>query len=177
MVQDGNTNGEVRPYPPQHEATNSNCHKNEPPAAARQAEVARDYLKRAARIDELNGHSSGSNGPMVIALKRHNGDRVLVFVMGAVAEMPGDVSSICGITAHDLAQIHVSYNNDDSKRTKDIYRQRIQKAWGHTARRSWVITHGPAHRGANGAAMPRDEDDQGGLFFFYHPERESHFAA
>jgi len=44
-----------------------------PPAAARQAEVARDYLKHAARIDELNGHSPGSDGLMVTALKKCNG--------------------------------------------------------------------------------------------------------
>ena len=31
--------------------------------SARQAEVARDYLKRAARVDELNGHPPGSDGP------------------------------------------------------------------------------------------------------------------
>ena len=36
-------------------APNSDYYKDEPLAAARQAEVARDYLKRAARIDELNG--------------------------------------------------------------------------------------------------------------------------
>ena len=43
-------------------APNSNYHnhRDAPPAAARQAEVARDYLKRAARIDELNGHPPGS---------------------------------------------------------------------------------------------------------------------
>ena len=45
-----------------------------------------------------------------------------------------------------------------------MYRQRTQKAWGHTAHRGWarllldrardLIIHGPAHRGANGAAMP-----------------------
>ena len=34
-----------------------------------------------------------------------------------------------------------------------------------------LIIHGPAHRGANGAAMPMDEDDQDGHFFFNHPER------
>ena len=87
------------------------------PPKIRQTEVARDYLKRAAGIDELNGHPSGSDGPMVTALKEHNGGRVLVFVMGAFAEMPGDVSRICGIIAHDLARTHVSYYNDDSKRT------------------------------------------------------------
>ena len=47
-----------------------------------------------------------------------------------------------------------------------MYRQRIQKAWGHTAHRGWahlllnrardLIIHGPAHHGASGAAMPTD---------------------
>ena len=114
-------------------APNSDYYKNEPPAAARQAEVARDYLKRAARIDELTGHPPGSDGPMATALKRYNGGRVLVFVMGAFAEMSEDVGRICNIIVHDLARTHVSYYNDDAKRTKGIYRQCIQKAWGHTA--------------------------------------------
>ena len=79
--------------------------------------------------------------------------------------MSEDVGRICGIIAHDLARTHVSYYNDDAKRIKGMYRQRIQKAWGHTAHRGWarlllnrardLITHGPAHRGANGAAMPK----------------------
>ena len=33
------------------------------------------------------------------------------------------------ITAHDLAQTHVSYYTGDFKRTKSMYRQRTQKAW------------------------------------------------
>ena len=76
--------------------------------------------------------------------------------MGAFAEMPEDVSRICDIIAHDLARTHVSYYNDDAKHTKGMYRQRIQKAWGHTAHRGWarlllnrargLIIHGPAHR-------------------------------
>jgi len=92
--------------------------------------------------------------------------------------MPEDMSRICDIIAHDLARTHVSYYNDDAKRTKGMYRQRIQKAWGHTAHRGWarlllnrardLITHGTAHRGANGAAMPTDEDDQDGHFFLNH---------
>ena len=60
-------------------------HRDAPPVAARQAEVARDYLKRAARIGELNGHPPGSDGQMVAALNRHNEGRVLVFVVGAFA--------------------------------------------------------------------------------------------
>ena len=60
-----------------------------------------------------------------------------------------------------------------------MYRQRIQKAWGHTAHRGWarlllnrardLIIHGPTHRGANGARMPTDEGDQDGHFFFTPP--------
>jgi len=120
------------------------------------------------------------------ALKRHDGGRVLVFVAGAFAEMSEDVSRICGIIANDLARTHVSYYNDDAKRTKGKYRQHIQEAWGHTAHRGWarllnrardLIIHGPAHRGANGAAMPMDEDDQDGHFFFNHPERGGYSAA
>ena len=40
-----------------------------------------------------------------------------------------------------------------------------------------LSTHDPAHRGANGAAMPTDENDQGGHFFFNHPERGDYPAA
>jgi len=40
-----------------------------------------------------------------------------------------------------------------------------------------LIIHGSAHRGANGVAMPTDEDDQDGHFFYNHPERGAYFAA
>ena len=119
---------------------------------------------------------------MLTALKKYNGDRVLVFVMGAFGEMSGDVSRICDIIAHELARIYVSYHNDDAKRAKGMYRQRIPKAWGHTAHRgrarlllgrTWdLIIHGTAHRGANGAAMPTDKDEHDGNFLFSHLERE-----
>ena len=46
---------------------------------------------------------------MATALNRYNGGRVLVFVVGAFAETPEDVSRICGIIAHDLARTHVAY--------------------------------------------------------------------
>ena len=59
--------------------------------------------------------------------------------------------------------------------------------WGHTAHRGWarllldrardLIIPGPAQRGANGAAMLTDEDNQDGNFFFNHPGRVDYFAA
>jgi len=103
-------------------APNSDFHSHwgVPPAAARQAEVARDYLKRAARTGELNGRPPGFDGPMATALKRYNGGRVLVFVVGAFTEMSEDASRICGIIARDLARTHVPYYNDDAKRIKGI---------------------------------------------------------
>ena len=67
---------------------------------------------------------------MLTALKKYNRGRVLVFLMGAFGEMSGNVSRICDIIAHALARIQVSYHNDDARRTKGMYRQRIQKAWG-----------------------------------------------
>ena len=97
------------------------------------------------------------------------------------------MSRICDIIAHDLARTHVSYYNDYARRTKGMYRTRIQKAWGHTAHRGWarllldrardLTIHGSAHRGANGVAMPTDEDDQDGHFFYNHPERGAYSAA
>ena len=88
-------------------------------------------------------------------------------------------SRICDIIAHELARTHVSYYNDDAIRTKGMYRQRIQQAWGHTAHRVWarllldrtrgLIIQGPAHRGAYGAVVPTDEDDQYDHFLFNPP--------
>ena len=40
-----------------------------------------------------------------------------------------------------------------------------------------LIINGSAHRGASGVAMPTDEDDQDGHFFYNHPERGAYFAA
>ena len=107
-------------------APDSGYHKNESPVAARQVDVAWGYLKRAARIDELIGHSSGFDGPMATALQRYNEGRILAFVVGAFAEMPGDVSRVCDITAHasyynnDAKRTHASYYNNDAKRTKGM---------------------------------------------------------
>ena len=144
---------------------NSDYHKDESPVAGKQADVASKYLKQAARVDELNGHPPGSDGPMVTALKKYNGGQVLVFVMGAFAEMSEDVSRIRDIIAHELARTHVSYHNDDAKRIKGMYRQRIQKAWGHTAHRVWarllldrardLIIHGPKRRYRAAVAVRR----------------------
>jgi len=89
--------------------------------------------------------------------------------MGAFVEMSRDVSHICRTTAHDFAQIHVSYYNDDAKRTKAMYRQRTQhpeSLGAHTAHRGWdrllldrardLISKAQrtAAPTANGAAMP-----------------------
>ena len=87
--------GEVKTKAPNSDYHN---HRDVPPVSAWQVEVARDYLKRAARIGELNGHPPGTDG-----------GRVLVFVVGAFVEMSEDVSRTCGITAHVLARTHVSY--------------------------------------------------------------------
>ena len=45
---------------------------------------------------------------MATALRSYNEGQVLVFVVGAFAEMSEDVSRICDITTHDLARTHVS---------------------------------------------------------------------
>ena len=107
--------------------------------------------------------------------------------MGACVEISGDVSRICDTIAYELARIHIPYNSDDSKRTRGMYMQRIQKAGGHTAHRGWaclllgrtrdLIINGTALRGANGAAMPKDVDDHDDHFIFNHPKKGGNFAA
>ena len=94
---------------------------------------------------------------MATALKKYNGGRVMVFVMGAFAEMSGDVTRICDLIDHELwrglmsrttttmpsgpgaskarASMVLIKQYGDAKRTKGMCRQRIQKAWGHTAHR------------------------------------------
>ena len=66
-----------------------------------------------------------------------------------------------------------------------MHRQRIQKTWGtrrtaagpvfSSAARDPII-HGLAHRGANGAVMPTDEDNQHGNFPFKHSEMGGKFS-
>ena len=64
----------------------------------------------------------------------------------------------------------------ESKVQHDEFRK--QYFWSKTIIIIWdLIIHGPAHRGANGTAMPTDEDDQDGHFFFDHPERGGYSAA
>jgi len=57
---------------------------------------------------------------MATALKRYIGGRVLVFVVGAFAEMSENASRICDITVHELARTRVSYYNGDAKRIKGM---------------------------------------------------------
>jgi len=98
------------------------------------------------------------------------------------------ISSSSSSIAHDLARTHVSYYSDDANQAHQGHVQAAHsEGLGHTAHRGWarllldrardIIIHGPAYRGANGAAMPTDEGDQDGHFFFNHPERGGYFAA
>ena len=65
------------------------------------------------------------------------------------------------------------------RRTKDHVQDAHPEGWARLLldRARDLIIHGSAHRGANGAAMPTDEDDQDGHFFYNHPERGAYFAA
>ena len=97
---------------------------------------------------------------MVTTLKRYNGGRVLVFVMGAFAEISGDVSRIFDITAHDLARTHVSYYNDDAKRIKQQ---------GH------VQAAHPEGLGAHGAPRRQRRGDSDGRSYIYRTLRNPGF--
>jgi len=64
------------------------------------------------------------------------------------------------------------YYNEDAKRTKGMYRQRIQKASVLLDRTRDLIIHCPVHRSLSGAAMPTDKDGQYNHFFLNKSERE-----
>jgi hypothetical protein len=99
---------------------------------------------------------------MPTALKKYNGGRVLVFVIGAFSEMSEGVSRICGIVARELARARVSYYNGDAMRTKGAYRQRIQEDWGHTAHRGWAVSSS-AVPGASSPTARRTAERGGGV--------------
>ena len=156
--------GEVKTKAPN---SNYHNHRDAPLVAARQAEVARDNLKRVARISELNGHPPGSDGPMATALKRYNGGRVQHH------------RTRPGADPRQAHQGHVQAAHPEGLGAHGAPRlgppPPQPRPGPHRARD--LITHGPAHRGANGAAMPMDKDDQDGAFFFNHPERGGYSAA
>ena len=50
----------------------------------------------------------------------------------------------------------------------------LSGAWGHKVVKEILYFE---QKGANGVAMPTDEDDQNGHFFYNHPERGAYSAA
>ena len=115
-------------------------------------------------------------GCKYITHKRHNGGRALVFVMSASAEMPGDTSAFV-VSSPTTGRGSKSRTTTTMPSAPRAHKQRIQKACLLLDRARDLIVHGPAHHGTNGAAMPTDEHDQDGSFFFNHPKREGYFKA
>ena len=109
---------------------------------AKQDEISADYWRRAKRVDDLLrdllGIPEGADGPMVQALKQYRGGRVLVPVVGAFAEMSSDTELIADLIATALAADHIQFYSESAKQAKGMFKQRIRKAWGHTAHRGWA---------------------------------------
>jgi len=167
-------------------ACNNDYHTDSAPTETRQAAVASDYLKRAAKIDSKLGTPEGATGPMVLEFKKYGATpgKVLVPVVGAFAEMSSDVSAIADLIATALAADHVQFYNASAKQSKGMFTQRIQKAWGYTAHRGWarllldrrrdLIVRGPTTTCTG--SMREPDDDQFELFNHYHPDRGGHVA-
>ena len=77
-----------------------------------------DQIQRDTLTPSLvNGHPPGSDGPMATALKRYDGGRVLVFVVGAFTEMSED--GICHSYLNDINYYVQSRPVDGQKRETD----------------------------------------------------------
>jgi len=166
--------GEVSVVDVKTKAPNEDYHKKKSPVGAKQDEIAAAYEWRAKRVDDLLrdllGIPEGADGPMVQALKQYRGGRVLVPVVGAFAEMSSDTELIADLIATALAADHIQFYSESAKQAKGMFKQRIRKAWGHTAHRGWarllldrrrdLIIHGPAsHRTCPDTAGGLAEDE------------------
>ena len=102
-------------------------------------------------------------------------------VVGAFAEMSSDTELIADLIATALAADHIQFYSESAKQAKGMFKQRIRKAWGHTAHRGWarllldsrrdLIIHGPAssHRTCPGTAGGLTEDELE-HHNYHHPE-------
>ena len=59
-------------------------------------------------------------------------------VVGAFAEMSSDTELIADLIATALAADHIQFYSESAKQAKGMFKQRIRKAWGHTAHRGWA---------------------------------------
>ena len=106
---------------------------------------------------------------------------MLVPVVGAFAEMSPDTELIADLIAAALAAEHVQFYSESAKQAKGIFKQRVRRAWGHTAHRGWarllldrrrdLIIHGPApHRTDPNTSGVVDEDELEHSNY-HHPDR------
>ena len=106
---------------------------------------------------------------------------MLVPVVGAFAEMSSDTELIADLIATALAADHIQFYSESAKQAKGMFKQRIRKAWGHTAHRGWarlqldrrrdLIIHGPAsHRTCPYTAGGLTEDELE-HHNYHHPDR------
>jgi hypothetical protein len=106
----------------------------------RENKVDIDYDTEAKKTDrEVHGTPAGQIGPVQQQLREygHKG-RVLGPAIGCYGGASSDVRKLRDLAATELAQKHGEYYSMDFPRAKAMFKQRINREWGHHIARGWA---------------------------------------
>ena len=99
-----------------------------------------EYGDEAKKSDrEIHGTPVDQIGPVEQQLREfgHNG-RVLGPTIGCYGGASSDVRKLRDLAATELAQKHCEYYSMDFPRAKAMFKQRINREWGHHIARGWA---------------------------------------
>jgi hypothetical protein len=102
--------------------------------------VDSDYRKESKKTDrEVHGTSADQIGPVEQQLREfgHKG-RVLGPTIGCYGGASSDVRKLRDLAATELAQKHCECYSIDFPRAKAMFKQRINREWGHHIARGWA---------------------------------------
>jgi hypothetical protein len=106
----------------------------------KQGQVKKEYRSRCRVLDaQMGAGGEGVPGPFEKTLDGF-GKRgeVLVPVIGAFAEMSGDVHILADFVASAQAELYCARFDEEPKVAKGVFKQRLYREWGHTAHRGWA---------------------------------------
>jgi hypothetical protein len=106
----------------------------------KQGQVKKEYRNRCRVLDAQMGvGGEGVTGPFEKTLDDFGKKgEVLAPVIGAFAEMSGDVHILADFVASAQAELYCARFDEEPKVAKGVFKQRLYREWGHTAHRGWA---------------------------------------